>query len=119
LGRKKKKYDGARSPYANRKVGKSIEYKCVADLKEKGYWAKRQPDQQQQGESAAIDVFCWNPFDREFWVIQVKRHRKLLMNNSAKSREERARIIAYAVKYGAIAYLCYLDKGLHYEQILK
>ena len=113
MGRKKK-YDGARSPYANRKIGKAVEYDTIKDLKSKGYWARRNPDYMQTREEP-IDVFCWNHELGQMWAIQCKRHRRLLMNNSTKSKQEMNNIIAYSNKYHMVPYLVYRDNGLHYE----
>ena len=111
---RKKKYDGARSPYANRKIGKQVEYDVVKDLKQKGCWARRNPDYMQTKEEP-IDVFCWNPHLAQFWVIQCKRHKRLLINNQAKSKLEIKNIIAYATRYSAVPYVAWRDNGLHYE----
>lgn len=113
---RKRKYNGSRNPYNNRKVGKAVEYDTVVDLKEKGCWARRNPDYM-QNKQEPIDVFCWNPFLREYWAIQCKRHRKLLFNNSEKSKAEIKAIIDYCTRYSMVPYLVYRDRGLHYEVI--
>lgn len=105
-----------RNPYNNRKIGKAVEYDCVKDLKSKGMWARRNPDYM-QNKKEPIDVFCWNPYTKEFWGIQCKRHRKGLFSNHASCKDEVKRILEYCKQYQLVPYLCYRSNGLHYEII--
>ena len=100
------KFEGRKNA---KKVGYAVEYDCVHFLRDQGCFAQRNPSYNQTGEMRCVDVIYYNPATKTFGFIQCKRRRKYL------HKEEKDRILTVARKYGAVAELCFRDRGLIFE----